>query len=191
MKLITGSPVGGRRVQAGCEPAAAPIARGAVMVGGVTKGEAVEYYEDISLEVMRDHGPGRVVTAEEIKRFASEFDPMPFHLDEEAARASVLGGLCASSVHVLALGSQLAHESQGGEGEMAVISGLGWDEVRLRSPLYAGDHIRAQSCVESKRESGSRPDCGIVTMRNEILRADGGIIATYKISVLVEKRPKR
>lgn len=153
------------------------------------KGRLVEYFEEIALDVMREHGPGRVVTAEEIKRFAAEFDPMPFHMDEEAAKASVLGGLCASSVHVLALGSQLAHESQGGAREMAVISALGWDEVRLRSPLFAGDHVRAQSCVESKRPSGSRPDCGIVIMRNEILRADGTTIATYKVSILVEKAP--
>lgn len=148
----------------------------------------MQYYEDVSVGHVRDHGPGRVVTAEEIKRFAAEFDPMPFHLDEEAAKASLLVALCASSVHILALGSQLSHESQGGEEEMAVLSGLGWDEVRLKSPLFAGDHIRAQSVVESKRVSGSRPDCGIVTMRSEIMREDGAMVATYKISVLVKRR---
>jgi len=149
----------------------------------------VLYFEEVEVGVMRDHGPGRVVTAEEIKRFASEFDPMPFHMDEEAAKASVLGGLCASSVHVLALASQLTHGSQCEPEEMVVSSALGWDEVRLKSPLFAGDHIRAQSCVESKRESASRPDCGIVTLRSEILRADGSMIASYKVSLLVEMLP--
>ena len=68
-----------------------------------------QYYEEIEVGSTRNHGNGRVVTAEEIKRFALEFDPMPFHTDEKAAKDSILGGLCASSVHVLALGSQLAH----------------------------------------------------------------------------------
>ena len=147
-----------------------------------------EYFEDIEIGVTRDHGVGRVITAEEIKRFALEFDPMPFHTDEKAAKASILGGLCASSVHVLALGSQLAHASEVGAGEMAVLSALGWDQVRLVTPLFAGDHIRARSTVESKRESGSRPDCGIVTLLNEIVRSDGSLIAHYTVAVLVEKR---
>ena len=71
-----------------------------------------EYYADIEIGVTRSQGEGRVVTAEEIKRFALEFDPIPFCTDEKAAEASILGRLCASSVHVLALGSQLAHEGQ-------------------------------------------------------------------------------
>ncbi len=148
-----------------------------------------QYFEDIEIGEIRDHGPGRVVDAEEIKRFALEFDPMPFHVDEAAAKASVLGRLCASSVHVLAIGSQLAHEGQGEEMDMAVLSGLGWDEVRLVSPLFAGDHVRARSWVAEKRDSGSRPDRGVVTMQNEVLRDDGSIIARYKIAVLVAKRP--
>jgi acyl dehydratase len=149
----------------------------------------VQYFEDIVIDATRDHGPGRVVTAEEIKRFAAEFDPMPFHLDEEAAKASVFGRLCASSVHIFALGSQLSHASEGGHEELAVASGLGWDEVRLKSPLFAGDHVRTRSIVESKRVSKGRPDFGIVTMRTEILRADDSMVASYKMSLLVAKRP--
>ena len=150
----------------------------------------VLFYEDIEPSEFAYHGPGRVVTADEIKRFALEFDPMPFHVDEEAAAKSILGRLCASSVHVLAIGSQLAHEGMAGDtDEMAVLSGLGWDKVRLVSPLFAGDHVRVRSRVASKRESGSRPDCGIVTMDNQVLRADESLIASYEISVLVLKRP--
>ena len=150
---------------------------------------ALEYYEDIEIGNLRDHGEGRVVTADEIKRFALEFDPMPFHVDEVAAKASMLGGLCASSVHVLALGSQLAHAGQQRGKMMAVQSALGWDEVRLASPLFAGDHVRARSSVTAKRESKSRPGCGIVTLLNEVVRADGSLIASYLTSVLVDKRP--
>jgi len=149
----------------------------------------MQYFEDIQLNEMRDHGEGRVVTAEEIKRFALEFDPMPFHTDEAAAKDSVFGRLCASSVHVLALGSQLAHEGMADAEPMAVLSALGWDDVRNKSPLFAGDHIRARSYVESKRKSESRPDRGIVTLRNEIVRADGSVVASYAVSVLVECRP--
>ena len=149
-----------------------------------------EYYEDIEIGVTRSQGEGRVVTAEEIKRFALEFDPMPFHTDEKAAEASILGRLCASSVHVLALGSQLAHEGQAESREMAVLSALGWDRVRLVTPLFAGDHIRARATIESKRESKSRPGSGIVTLLNEIVRKDDSLIAHYTVSVLVEKRTR-
>ncbi|MEM9177630.1 MAG: MaoC/PaaZ C-terminal domain-containing protein [Myxococcota bacterium] len=150
----------------------------------------IRYFEDVEPGEFAYHGPGRVVTADEIKRFAREFDPMPFHVDEAAAKASILGRLCASSVHVLAIGSQLAHEGMGNEtDEMAVLSGLGWDKVRLVSPLFAGDHVRVRSRVASKRASGSRPECGIVTMDNQVVRADTSLIASYKISVLVRKRP--
>ncbi len=149
----------------------------------------MQYFEEVRVDSKREHGPGRVITAEEIKRFAAEFDPMPFHTDEEAAKNSMLGGLCAASSHVLALGVQLTHEREGEVEAMAVSSALGWDEVRLRSPLYAGDHVRAKSRIESKRESASRPDCGIVTLLTEIVRSDGSVVATYKVSLLVEKRP--
>ncbi|MCP4907340.1 MAG: acyl dehydratase [bacterium] len=149
----------------------------------------MQYFEDIRVESMRRHGPGRVISAEEIKCFAAEFDPMPFHLDEEAAKASILGGLCASSVHVLALGTQLSHAHRGDSEGMVVSSALGWDEVRLKRPLFAGDHVRVQSYVESKRESASRSDCGIVILRTEIVLADGSVVASYKVSLLVDKRP--
>ena len=152
--------------------------------------DSIRFFEDVEISEFRYHGPGRVVDAEEIKRFAAEFDPMPFHLDEEAAKESILGRLCASSVHVLAIGSQLSHEGMGTEAdEMAVLSGLGWDKVRLVSPLFAGDHVRVRSRVATKRASGSRPDCGIVTMDNQVVRADESLIASYEISVLVLKRP--
>lgn len=151
--------------------------------------EPMAYLEDIVVGEVREHGPGRVVTADEIKRFAREFDPMPFHLDEAAAEASMLGRLCASSVHVLAIGSQLAHAGQGGARAMAVQSALGWDEVRLHSPLFAGDHVRSRSTVESTRASKSRPGQGVVRMRQEILRADGSLVASYLVSVLVDRRP--
>ncbi|MDC1295656.1 hypothetical protein N8077_04925 [Myxococcota bacterium] len=71
-----------------------------------------EYYAGIEIGVTRSQGEGRVLTAADIKRFAFELETMLFNTDEKAAEASILGRLCASSVHVLALGSQLAHEGQ-------------------------------------------------------------------------------
>ena len=71
-----------------------------------------EYYGDIEIGVTQSQGEGRVVTAEKIKRFALEFDPMPFRTDKKAAEASILGRLRALSVHVLAQGGQRAHEGQ-------------------------------------------------------------------------------
>src|SRR3977135_1358204 len=60
------------------------------------------HWEDLTAGQVAEYGP-QEVTAEEIKAFAAEFDPQPMHLDEEAARASLVGGLCASGWHTCAI----------------------------------------------------------------------------------------
>ena len=83
------------------------------------------------------------VEKERIKTFAAEFDPQPFHLDEEAARASILGGLAASGWHTAALTMRLLVESDlkpaGG------IVGVGFDELRWPRPVRPGDELRVES----------------------------------------------
>ncbi len=106
------------------------------------------------------------VTAEEIIEFASEFDPQPMHLDEEAGKASILGGLSASGWHscsmfmrMLCDGLLLNSTCQGAPGI---------DHVKWKKPVLAGDTLRAASTVIAKRLSGSRPNLGMVTMRAEM-----------------------
>src|SRR5215831_15476283 len=95
------------------------------------------------------------VDAEGVKRFAAEFDPQPFHLDEAAARASPFGGLVASGWHTAAITMRLLVDSDlspaGG------ILGVGFDELKWPRPVRPGDELRAQSEILEVRPSKSRP----------------------------------
>jgi acyl dehydratase len=115
--------------------------------------------------------PERQVTAEEIIDFATEFDPQPFHLSEEAGRASILGGLAASGWHTCAITMRefcdtmlLSSSSQGAPGI---------DLVEWRKPVLAGDRLSGRMEVLEARELRSRPGIGLVRFRHEITNQRG------------------
>src|ERR687885_212387 len=113
-------------------------------------------------------GSGRLRVDEKgIKSFAAEFDPQPFHLDEEAARGTMFGGLAASGWHTAALTMRLLVESEfrpaGG------IIGMSFDEFRWPRPVRPGDELRVRSEVLDIRPSRSRPDQGLVKVRTTTL----------------------
>jgi acyl dehydratase len=99
------------------------------------------------------------LTREEIINFANQFDPQPFHLDEEAARQSVFGGLCASGWHTCSLAMRLmvtnflCHTSSMGS--------PGLENIRWLKPVFPGDTLRLQSSVLETRPMGKRPDIGM------------------------------
>lgn len=122
------------------------------------------YLEDFEIgQVFRSAHRARVEAAD-IIRFAAEFDPQPFHLDEDAAKRSFFGGLAASGWHTTALTMRLLVDSDlriaGG------LIGLGFEELRWPRPVRAGDELRVESLVLEKRESKSRPQQGFLKMRN-------------------------
>jgi acyl dehydratase len=113
-------------------------------------------------------GSGQVrVDRERIKSFAAEFDPQPFHLDEEAARDSIFTGLAASGWHPAALTMRLLVEGElkpaGG------IVGAGFDEFRWPRPVRPGDELHLESEVLEVRQSKSRPDKGVIKVRTTTL----------------------
>ena len=125
-----------------------------------------------------DFEPGRAfaldprrVTREEIVAFAAEFDPEPFHLDEEAAARSLLGGLSASGWHVCALVMRMMVD--GFLGQAASEGSPGIDEIRWLAPVRPGDTLEGEALVLDARPSRSRPAIGIVRFRNTI-RGDAG-----------------
>ena len=103
------------------------------------------------------------VTEEDVKRFAAEFDPQPFHLDDAAARGTIFGGLAASGWHTAAITMKLLVESDvrpaGG------IVGAGFDEFRWPRPVRPGDELWIEAEVLEVRPSKSRPDQGLVKLR--------------------------
>jgi acyl dehydratase len=122
------------------------------------------YLEDLETgQVFR--GSTRIrVTVEDIMRFAREYDPQPFHLDDKAAKESIFGGLAASGWHTAAMTMRMLVD---GDCRIAGgLIGLGFEELRWPRPVRPGDELRVQSEILEKRESKSRQDQGLVKLRN-------------------------
>ena len=144
------------------------------------------YLEDFA--VGQTFGSGRLrIDKERIKTFAAEFDPQPFHLDEEAARDTIFRGLAASGWHTAAITMRLLVESElkpaGG------IVGAGFDEFRWPRPVRPGDELRVESEVLELRPSKSRPEQGLVKVRTTTLNQDGEAVQISVGNLVVPRRP--
>ena len=143
------------------------------------------YLEDFA--VGQTFGSGRLrVDRERIKTFAAEFDPQPFHLDEESARGTIFQGLAASGWHTAALTMRLLVESEfkpaGG------IVGAGFDEFRWPTPVRPGDELRVESEILEVRPSKSRPDIGLVKVRTTTYNQNGEAVQVNVGNLMVPRR---
>jgi acyl dehydratase len=143
------------------------------------------YLEDFAPGAVEDYGP-RLVTREEIVAFAAEFDPQPMHLDEEAARHSMLGGLAASGWHTCCLMMRMAVD--GFAGNSSSMGAPGVDEVKWLKPLRPGTALTLRRTVLDTRISASRPDRGFVRMLWEALDDNGEVLATLSASMIMGRR---
>ena len=115
-------------------------------------------------------GPHKVAS-DAIIAFAEEFDPQPFHLDEEAAKASILGELAASGWHSTAMLMRLMCDAC--LSRSSILGSSGMDEVKWLSPVLAGDVLSGDFTITSTRASASRPGIGIVNFTSKLAGADG------------------
>jgi acyl dehydratase len=143
------------------------------------------YFEDVEIGTISKAGT-YPVSKEEIIQFAKQYDPVPRHIDEEAAARSIFGGLTACSAHTFSIFIFLTTRLQP---RLHILAGMGWDELRLPNPVRPADGLDLQMTVMEKRESKSKPDRGI--LRNQIrLRNQKDEIALQCIAnVLVARRP--
>jgi acyl dehydratase len=145
------------------------------------------YLEDISVGLTFRSAPLRI-DADQIKRFAGEFDPQPFHLDEEAARGTIFRGLAASGWHTAAVTMKLLVESDfrpaGG------IIGAGFDELRWPRPVRPGDELHVEVEVIDVRPSRSKPDQGLVKVRTTTLNQNGDVVQLSVGSLVVPRRAR-
>lgn len=143
------------------------------------------YFEDAEVGTTSKAGP-RLVSKEEIVQFAKQYDPLPRHIDEEAAARSIFGGLTASSAHTFSVLISLTTKLQP---RLNVLAGMGWDELRLPTPVRPGDELDLEVIVLEVKESKSKSDRGIV--RNQIwLRNQKREIVLQTVgSILVARRP--
>jgi acyl dehydratase len=145
------------------------------------------YLEDFA--VGQVFGSGRLrIDAERIKSFAAEFDPQPFHLDDEAARGTIFQGLAASGWHTAAATMRLLVESEfkpaGG------IVGAGFDEFRWPRPVRPGDELRVEVEVLEVRPSKSRPGQGLIKVRTTTLNQNGEAVQIHVGNLIVPRRQK-
>jgi acyl dehydratase len=144
------------------------------------------YFEDFPLGDVRE-SPSRAVTHDEIVAFARQFDPQPFHTDDEAARRTFYGGLLASGWHTTAILMRLLWETF--LKDAASLGSPGVDEVRWIKPVRPGDTLRARFTVTEARPSQSRPDRGIVRSFSEVFNQHGEIVMTLRGLGLFARRP--
>jgi acyl dehydratase len=143
------------------------------------------YYEDFEVGDVYEHRPGRTITETDNTWFTLlTMNNHPLHFDAVYAAKSEFGRPLVNSTLTLAIvmGMSVSDVSQ------KAIGNLGWTDVRLTAPVFAGDTLYAESEVLAKRESKSRPTQGIVTVATTGKKQDGTVVITYERTVLVPKR---
>jgi acyl dehydratase len=142
-------------------------------------------YEDFAVGDVYEHRPGRTITQADNTWFTLlTMNTHPLHFDEEYAKATEFGRCLVASPLTVAIlvGMSVTDVSQ------KAIANLGWREIRLPAPVFAGDTLYADSEVLEKRESKSRPEAGLVTVRTTGRKQDGTVVCTFERTILVAKR---
>lgn len=143
------------------------------------------HYEDLRVGEVVPLGTV-TLTREMIVSFAREFDPFPFHLDEEAAKASLLGGLAASGWQTAALSLKLLGDAF--LNHIASMGGLGFSDLKWKKPVMVGDTIGGTVTIAGLRRSRHHPERGIVTIDFDIRNQRGEQVMTLRLANLVELR---
>jgi acyl dehydratase len=156
----------------------------------------MRFFEDIRIGQRRELG-SFTFTADLIRKFASQFDPQRFHLDEEEGKKSLFGGLAASGWHVgsvcmklLVADGQRQAEEAAARGETIAIWGPspGFRDLRWIKPVLAGDTINFVSEVEALRTSSTRPEWGLLQARNTGTNQRGELVFSLLATAFVPRR---
>jgi acyl dehydratase len=143
------------------------------------------YFEDFTVGDIYEHRPGRTLTETENTWFTLlTMNTHPLHFDAEYARHTEFGRclICSPFTVAVMVGMSVSDVSQ------KAIANLGWKEIRLTHPLFAGDTLTAESEVLDKRESRSRPNAGIVSVETRGFNQDGVTVCTFERTMLIPKR---
>jgi itaconyl-CoA hydratase len=143
------------------------------------------YYEDFLVGDVYEHRPGRTISETDNTWFTLlTMNTHPMHFDAEYAKASEFGRciVCSPLTVALLVGMSVTDVSQ------KAIANLGWKEIRLTAPVYAGDTLYGESEVLEKRESASRPNAGIVSVRTTGKNQDGKVVCVFDRTILVARR---
>ncbi len=144
------------------------------------------YLEDFAVGQVFNSARTRV-DKEQIVAYAKQFDPQPFHLDEEAARKTPFQGLAASGWHTAGMTMRMMLDGEfkpvGG------ILGVGFDELSWPRPVRPGDELHAKSEILEVRPSKSRPDRGMIRVRTTTYNQKDELVMAFTGNLLVPRRP--
>ena len=143
------------------------------------------YFEDLYPGMKFDSDRSYEVTTEEIKEFATKYDPQPFHLDEVAAKDTFFNGLAASGWMTAAIAMRLRVQSTPIAGGMV---GAGVEEVRFTQPVRPGDSLRIESEILGVRRSSSRPSMGVVRARTLVFNQRDELVMRSTVNFLAPVR---
>ena len=144
------------------------------------------YFEDIAVgdKTVSD---SKTVTKDEILEFARKYDPQSFHIDEEAAKDSIYGGIIASGWHTASILMRLLIDSV--TNNRAGLGSPGCDDLRWVRPVRHGDTLHFESTVFETRKSESRPDMGIVRSDIKLFNQNDEVVLSMKSIGMVKTRP--
>lgn len=143
------------------------------------------YYEEFTVGDVYEHRPGRTISETDNTWFTLlTMNTHPMHFDAEYAKGSEFGKciVCSPLTVALMVGMSVSDVSQ------KAIANLGWTDITLTFPLFAGDTLYATSEVMGKRESASRPNAGIVTVKTIGTNQDGKVVCTFNRSMLIARQ---
>ncbi len=146
----------------------------------------MKYLEDFTVGQVMNFPP-RTVSEDEIIAFARDYDPQPFHLDKEAARQSLFGGLCASGWHTAAMMMRMLVDHM--IGKYASMGSPGIDQLRWVKPVFPGDTLHLRGEVLEVKFSQSKPDRGVITTRYEMKNQKGETVLTMQGKGMYARRP--
>jgi acyl dehydratase len=155
----------------------------------------MKFWDDLAVGGRTELGR-HTFTADDIKSFARRFDPQPFHLDEAAAARSHFGALCASGWHTASIWMRLMVEHTNredaatrarGEAVAALGPSPGFRDLKWLKPVYAGDTVTYFTEVLDKRPSNSRPQWGLMSIRNSGVNQKGDTVISFISTAFVER----
>jgi acyl dehydratase len=154
------------------------------------------YFEDLVVGTVTELG-SHTFTVADIKAFAAKYDPQPFHLDEDAAKRSLFGALCASGWHTAAVytgfnirARQQREAAAAARGETVARWGPspGFKDLKWLKPVFAGDTVRFRQTIADKLDFKSRPDRGLLVTRGEGFNQRGELVFQVTGQILVPRR---
>lgn len=143
------------------------------------------FYEDFNVGDIYEHRPGRTITEADNTWFTLlTMNTHPMHFDAEYAKHSEFGKciICSPLTVAIMVGMSVTDVSQ------KAIANMGWTDIRMTHPLFAGDTLLSESEVLGKRESKSRPNAGLVTVKTSGFNQDKVLVCDFSRTILIPKR---